>query len=96
VSRESSGNFPWQPTRPYSLLNLRPRSTLNPTPDTLNPNLEGSFGTIYKSVYLGERVAVKRILKDQSNSKSLSQRMREVLLEVTLKTKQSTLSPEIQ
>eukprot|EP00283_Hemiselmis_rufescens_P023396 CAMPEP_0173458706 /NCGR_PEP_ID=MMETSP1357-20121228/60075_1 /TAXON_ID=77926 /ORGANISM="Hemiselmis rufescens, Strain PCC563" /LENGTH=434 /DNA_ID=CAMNT_0014426099 /DNA_START=91 /DNA_END=1391 /DNA_ORIENTATION=+ len=45
---------------------------------------EGSFGTIFKATYKGEKVAVKRIIKDASGAKSNPQRMREVLLEVSV------------
>jgi len=48
---------------------------------------EGSFGTIFKATFQGQKVAVKRILKDASGKKSLSQRMREVLLEVSVLSK---------
>eukprot|EP00282_Hemiselmis_andersenii_P005949 CAMPEP_0114142410 /NCGR_PEP_ID=MMETSP0043_2-20121206/18432_1 /TAXON_ID=464988 /ORGANISM="Hemiselmis andersenii, Strain CCMP644" /LENGTH=462 /DNA_ID=CAMNT_0001236627 /DNA_START=144 /DNA_END=1529 /DNA_ORIENTATION=+ len=48
---------------------------------------EGSFGTIFKATYKGEKVAVKRIIKDASGAKSNPQRMREVLLEVSVNQK---------
>ena len=48
---------------------------------------EGSFGTIFKAEYKGRQVAVKRIIKDAGGAKSNPQRMREVLLEVSVNLK---------